>query len=621
MLFLVMFLVIATIAWKTTQKDGFQDTPGASPGLNMPVISPRGQTLTKGEVKPFAEPSTALLAPPPGQTASINSLPAEDPSLQKTDSRRMYSVYESLIGFFKTDAEGLRNIGDSSITLPMNTARSDIGRLRDELGAMDRNPGLQSTLTQDDVNDIEANLAYLQKKWRLSANAMGAPSPMKPAEGFQNRGGWFNYFFGGTQEGFQSEDTGTGGMGTGTGDMGTTTRDMGTGVGKTTGGMGTGGMGTGGMGTGGMGTGGMGTGGMGTGGMGTGGMGTGGMGTGGMGTGGMGTGGMGTRGGTGGGTGGMGTGGGGGGGGGGACSGSSCKATLEDLNNVSTQIVAEIVRLQASGAQDSTTQNRIKLLSSILQTVTDLTTGLKNGTIKPGDVTLTKGQISSFLTNIKNPNSPLTSILSDWGLPSGLSNLFPTYAAGDVEGADIVKDLFEKYVKDMKNLSWDIGLSYKGQAEQDIAANYASAMRDARYFADTAGTPTASNAYSTTGANNAPAYRGLFDSVITAVSGQSPATLNVSMGPTSGSRAGAHHGGHDNFNWKDRSKQICSQIKMREMDPYEFGCLKDPDTVRQDNFSWRGYTKMVCTRLATVFDPSVPELCGCPPPAWIGWRP
>jgi hypothetical protein len=290
---------------------------------------------------------------------------------------------------------------------------------------------------------------------------------------------------------------------------------------------------------------------------------------------------------------------------------------------VSTQIVAEIVRLQASGAQDSTTQNRIKLLSSILQTVTDLTTGLKNGTIKPGDVTLTQGQIANFLKNIKNPNSPLTSMLSDWGLPSGLANLFPTYAAGDVSGADLAKELFGKYVSDIKNLSWDIGLSYKGQAEQDIAANYASAMKDARYFADTAGTPTASNSDPTSpGAGAAASYRGLFDSVITSVTGQSPTKVNVSLGATSGSGAAAPHSTHpEEFNWKERSKQICSQIKMRQMDPYEFGCLKDPESVRHNNFSWRGYTKMVCTRLATVYDPSVPELCGCPPPAWIGWRP
>jgi hypothetical protein len=538
LLFFVLFLVIAAVSWKTSvQMDGFQDiTPaGASPGLSIPVISPRAQTLIKGEVKPFAEPSTALLAPPPGQTASVNSLPPEDPAMQKANSRRLYSIYESLIGFFKNEAEGLKNMGDSSVTLPMNTARADIGRLRDELGAIDRNPGLESSLTQDDANEIEANLAYLQKKWRLSANAMGAPSPMKPvSEGFSpvQKRGWFNALFGTAQEGFQSD-----------GSVGSVAAS-GTRSGTSTG-----------------------------------------------------------------------------------CSGSSCKANVDDLMNLSTQITAEIVRLQASGAQDATTQNRMKLLSSILQTVSDLISGLKNFTIKPEDITLTKGQMTAFLKSIKNPNSPLTTLLSDWGLPSGLGNLFPTYAAGDVSGADLAKELFGKYIKDLKNLSWDIGLSYKGQAEQDIAANYASAMKDARYFADTAGTPTASNADNsapTSAGGVSSGYRGLFDSVITSVTGQKPTTVDVSMGATTGSghaKNMPHSTTSQPFDWKERAKQICSQIKMRELNPYEFGCLKDENSVRQENFSWRGYAKMVCSRLGTVYDPSIPELCGCPPPSWIGWRP
>ena len=539
MLFLILFLVTATIAWKVTQqKDGFQDItpPGASPGLNSPIISPRGQTLTKGEVKPFSESSTALLAPPPGQASSVNSLPAEDPALQKTDARRLYSVYQSLLGFFQNEAKGLQEMGDATVQLPMSTAKSDVGRLRDELGAIDRNPGMESSLTQDDVFGIESNLAYLQKKWRLSANAAGAASPMPPfEEGFstEKRGvyGWFSSFFGGAQEGFQSTGPGSGGTGTG----------------------GTGGSGS---------------------------------------------------------------------------APPSTMASLDDLANLSTNIVAEIVRLQASGAQDATTQNRMKLLSSILQQVNDMTTGLKNGTIKPESVTVTKLQIASFLKNIKNPNSPLTNILADWGLPSGLSNLFPTYAAGDLSGADLARDLFGKYIKDVTNLSWDIGLSYKGKAEQDIAANYASAMNDARYFADTVGTPTASNSDSTGGNGSVSGisatnnYRGLFDSVISSVTGQN-ATVNAAMGPTSaGSNASPYSSTTaEPFDWKQRAKQICAQVKMREMDPYEFGCLKDMESVRQENFSWRGHTKMVCTRLATVFDPSIPELCGCPPPSWIGWRP
>ena len=42
-------------------------------------------------------------------------------------------------------------------------------------------------------------------------------------------------------------------------------------------------------------------------------------------------------------------------------------------------------------------------------------------------------------------------------------------------------------------------------------------------------------------------------------------------------------------------------------------------TVSSD-YSWRGHCKMMCSRLATAADPGVPELMGCPPVEWKGWR-
>jgi hypothetical protein len=97
---------------------------------------------------------------------------------------RIQSVYESLLGFFKADANGLQKLGDPSIQLAFSTARSDMGRVKDEIAVMTRNPGIESNLTSEDLDAIEANLGYLQRKWRMSANAMSG-SPMPPVEGFQ----------------------------------------------------------------------------------------------------------------------------------------------------------------------------------------------------------------------------------------------------------------------------------------------------------------------------------------------------------------------------------------------------------------------------------------------------
>ena len=549
------------IAWKfSSQTDGFQDIApeGADPTLTIPLISPRRQTLVQGEVKPFTLPSAALLAPPPGQTASINALPAEDPALQKAKGGRLQNVYESMRGFYSSDAIGLQKMGDSSIQLPLATAKSDYARLSDELATLSKNPGLESSLTEDDLNGIEANLGYLQNKWRMSVNS-GA-SPMPPTnEGFQAGSGSAPDPGSGSAPDPGSGSAPAPGSGSapdpGSAPGSGSAPDPGSAPGSTT-----------------------------------------------------------------------------------TSTGGSNGITLADLQMLITKIDLEIVRLQASGATDSNTQSRISVLTATRQRIEDLVTSIKSGVQSISTVPLTKSDINDFLKTVSNPTSPLKDILKDWGLSSLLSSLFPAYASGDISGAALSKELFDKYAKDMtKNLSWDVSFNYKGKAEQDIAASYASAMSDARYIVDSTGQPVASNSSlisdSSTGgkgsgAGTGTAYRGVFDSIITSITGQKPSSLNVGMGAsgagqTSGAAAGAAAGSSREaavFDWRGRAEQICKQINARGLNSYDYGCMKATDTIKA-NFSWRGYARMICTRLATNYDPSIPELCGCPPPTWPGWRP
>jgi hypothetical protein len=301
---------------------------------------------------------------------------------------------------------------------------------------------------------------------------------------------------------------------------------------------------------------------------------------------------------------------------------------MSDIDNLILKLSIEIVRLQASGTTDSNTQSRISVLSAIKQRMEDLKSDIRSNVRTLASVPITKSDIAKFLPAISNPNTAIPDLLNDFGLQSVLSSLFPNYALGDVSGAAISRKLFDKYMMDMtNNLSWDIGLSFKGQAEQDIAANYASAMRDARYAVDTTGTPTASNSNglpntrvsTTSNSVSGSPYRGLFESVISSVTGRD-ATVSVGMGGLPSDKAGSSSASTTPFDWKARSTQICNQINARGMSSYDFGCMKS-DAVVSDNFSWRGYTRMICTRLGTVYDPSIPDLCGCPPPSWLGWRP
>ena len=663
----LFFLVLSGIVlflYVFSQREGFQDVPpdGASPGLNIPLISPRHQTLMDGAVvQPFTEPYTALLAPPPGQAASVNARPPENPALQKAVAGRIQSVYETMVGFFQTDAPNLQKMGDPDIQLPLTTARADLSRISDEMAVLSKNPGLPSSLTDEDLNGIEANVAYLQKKWRV-IHDLNPYFPMQPVkEGFSSSGGgggWFNSFFGGSQEGFQGGST-TGSdpssslIGTPYASPNTppTTTSLtilfdakaqtGTAYniqyGNTTSGtmivpannigntlyeasilnltpatpyyftavITNGGSSTsspispaiytacpngGSMTRSGSGSGSM------------------------------------------------------------RCSGGSVPMTtgshtggsstdpitIPDIQDIINKCNIEILRLEASGATDTVTTQMISNIKKIQQGFQQLLAEVKNGDRTIDSIHMTQMDVKDILVQIgKNGGSGVSRTLDSLGINNLLSSLFPTYASGDISGAQVARQIFDKYLTNMSNnLSWDVEFNYKGQAEQDVAANYASAMNDARYVADTMGRPAASNTNTSTAGsytNNAASYGGVFSSVIAGLTGQTPSSVTVTNGANAGgvnaggssSAAAAAAGSHNTmgFDWKKRSTEICNNIKGRGYKPYDFGCLDDPDARQHVNFSWRGYAKTVCTRLATLYDPSIPELCGCPPPSWNGWRP
>jgi len=162
---LFIIIVVSILYVSSTMTDGFQN-----PELVIPQGLPPRETITTGDFKQYVPPSTTLLSPPPGGVASVNTLPYKDPELEKAPYARLKNVLETANGFVQNEAIHMEDMSDSSIQLPLTTLKSDIRRLKDEVLVLERNPGIESTLTQGDVDGIEANLAYLQKKWRASAN-------------------------------------------------------------------------------------------------------------------------------------------------------------------------------------------------------------------------------------------------------------------------------------------------------------------------------------------------------------------------------------------------------------------------------------------------------------------
>ena len=270
------------------------------------------------------------------------------------------------------------------------------------------------------------------------------------------------------------------------------------------------------------------------------------------------------------------------------------KATLDDLKATNTKISTEIARLQASGTTDPSFQARVNILTKIQQQIGNYITQLQNNTLEPADVPITKEDLKKFLPQISNPSSPVTKFLNSIQAPSSVSNLFPAYVGGDISGAALANVLLENYGK---GLSWDINMKYSAPGGSSLKATTNVGSQGQQFQL---GSPQL---------QMPPSTRGAFDQAI----------AQIQKGETSGVRPTLPEPPTQQFNWKDRASQICESVRLRGLDPADFGCLDNLSKVGQD-FSWRGYAKMVCNRLKTTMDEGLPETCGCPPVDWPGWK-
>lgn len=495
----LFFLVIAGVLftiYMMNQTDGFTDS-----GLVVPLAGPPVAQLP-GKAEPFDPPSTNLLAPPPGQLASVGSRPYEDPVTQKAKADRINNVYVTLQGFLQNEAPKFQSLGDSSVQLPLATARSDSNRLNDELLVLKRNPGLESSLTVGDINSIEANLGYLQKKWRLSTNSI---EPFQTAPK-----GILNYFSSWFSEPFQNPDSESDVSGTYVSDTEPEIKSP---------------------------------------------------------------------------------------------------ATLNDLKDLSSRIAVETIRLNASGSTDPVIQGRVSRLTQIKNKVDDINDQVQKGYKKIEDVPLTQSDIATFLPIMSNLSSPVPQILNTTGMNPALQNLFQTYSGGDAEGAGAAQAMFDKYAGILlNNISWELNVSYTGQAEQDVS------KQDAASIASLANLIQGSTVLEFDEAPDS-SYEGQMQALTKAMAGpEGPGAKST----TKDSLSTPKNSLPTPYDWKPRATQICKQIAARGMTPADFGCV-DPSSV-SENFSWRGNAKMVCSRLTTLYDPSIPAACGCPPVGWPGWR-
>ena len=212
-------------------KEGFNPV-NTSPShkVNIPVNiippaipPPPARSIDDSNVQPSDLPGHLPIAPYE-QIASMSPLPYQDTSLIKANRQQLVSMLEMVKGFLAFEAQELSERSDPTIQLPLNTARGDFHTLQAEVEVLNRNPGLQPTITQSHLNEIASNLAYLQREVRL----IGAAGPIQgPIYEFTQpvdvRGG-----IEGFEGGIPSQLSGTG-QPSGTGQQSGTGQESGTG--------------------------------------------------------------------------------------------------------------------------------------------------------------------------------------------------------------------------------------------------------------------------------------------------------------------------------------------------------------------------------------------------------
>lgn len=188
--FVIVVLLVASVGLsKETKKEGFVN-PGSDQSLKAPQVivptsNPKPAPLEGTTPAPYLPPTEKAYGPAFGDIARVNTLPYRDPSLESAPYKRLSELLESLKGFMTFEAKGLEKLSDPQVQLPLTTAKGDLQRLTDELSVLNRNPGIDSSITQGQADDIQSNLAYLQRKYRMSVNSASKASTME--EGFTNQ--------------------------------------------------------------------------------------------------------------------------------------------------------------------------------------------------------------------------------------------------------------------------------------------------------------------------------------------------------------------------------------------------------------------------------------------------
>jgi hypothetical protein len=524
---------------------------------------------------------------PQNNLADVNSLPYQDPAMAKGSTEMLRQLKQDMDGFSTFELEKMPDVSDPAVKLPITQFKGDYQRVKDELMVVNRTPGVQTSLSVQKINEMAANLRFLQRTYRTYANNELVPQPQTPmtqvgasetVEGFSTYPvtsnsidpstldvdtsslprpttptipppitpptttsdpsalynsylSWLNGSGSGTTS---TVDTVSPSSTTTTGsNVGSNVTPVMTDTPKHAGDP------------------------------------------------------------------------------------NYARITRTQLDLLVQKIAVEITRLQASGTTDPIVRARVNIFLRIKQSLTDIQKALDAGTMKPQDIPILVKDYNNFLPAIGSTNTGIAGLLSESGYPT-LASLFNAFTQGDITNSEINNHLLHSYARALINgLSYKFDISYTSANE--VEARKAEAIKAAYDSGDTAADIGMQMKMHTGHPRTMHGSRGAFDSHVRQMdlNGFERDSQGYSR-PSSGGQGAEGSGG---FDWKGRAEKIFDNVKRAGMNPYDYGMDEDvyANAINSD-FSWRGYTKMVCSRLATNAEQGMAEKMGCPPASWIGWR-
>jgi hypothetical protein len=134
---------------------------------------------------------TDLPSAPVSDLSEGNSLPQTDPAMEKSTLQMLNELKKDMDGFYKNEYPYMKDRSDPAINLPSTRFIGDYQRIKDEIHVLNVNKGIPSQVSIQELNDMGANLRYLQRSYRNLADVQLVPATTEKlslvgTEGFVN---------------------------------------------------------------------------------------------------------------------------------------------------------------------------------------------------------------------------------------------------------------------------------------------------------------------------------------------------------------------------------------------------------------------------------------------------